>query len=304
MAMTKDEALLKAFRWENNEQDFDPSEGWSWEDVGVQPATLNGLVVDGLIKVVFKSNRYTKYSITDVGREIGNNLETIDKAGVEEAWETLEEDIDYDNLFSDIVGYGNIKELLTAVIQLEGQFHVLLLGPPAIAKTMFLNDIEGAMKSRAMFAIGSAMSKAGMWDKLAMDKPDVLLITELEKMAVYDIPGLLSLMEGGRIVRTKVNRELDLVIPCKVIADANRKTLLPIELLSRFSVQTLAPYNEQDFKKVVFNVLTRREGIEEQDALEIASSLVGRISDVRQAVRVARLSKLLGVRKSIELTIG
>jgi hypothetical protein len=39
--------------------------GWTWYDVRAYPATLMRLVVDGIIRVNFKSNSQTCYLLTD-----------------------------------------------------------------------------------------------------------------------------------------------------------------------------------------------------------------------------------------------
>jgi len=54
---------------------------------------------------------------------------------------------------------------------------------------------------------------------------------------------------------------------------------------------------------VVRGMLVRREGITTAIAEEIADQLDGRTHDVRDAVRVARLSSDLGVKRAIELLI-
>ena len=47
-----------------------------------------------------------------------------------------------DDIFEDIIGHDGIKELLTAALLAQGPVHVLLAGPPALAKSLFLWDIE------------------------------------------------------------------------------------------------------------------------------------------------------------------
>jgi Holliday junction DNA helicase RuvB len=122
-------------------------------------------------------------------------------------------------------------------------------------------------------------------------------------MNAADTAGLLSIMEGGRLVRTKVGRELEFSIPVRVVAACNRLYGLSPELLSRFAVRKIQAYSRSDFLTVVKGVLVRREGLADTTAEEIASSLDGRTQDVRDAVRVARLTPQLGVQKAIELIL-
>ena len=94
----------------------------------------------------------------------------------------------------------------------EKPVHVLLTGPPALAKTIFLWDIEQAGGEKAIWLVGSATSKAGLWDLMAERQPQILLIDEMDKMNAADTAALLTMMEGGRLVRAKKGRELDLQI--------------------------------------------------------------------------------------------
>ena len=72
--------------------------------------------------------------------------------------------------------------------------HVLLAGPPALAKSLFLWDIEQVYGEQAIWLIGSATSKAGLWDLVAEHERRILLIDELDKMSAADTAALISLM--------------------------------------------------------------------------------------------------------------
>jgi Holliday junction DNA helicase RuvB len=300
------EALQRAVEFESTapKEEWD-NLGWSWQQVGVMPATLNKLIVKQLIKVSYQSVRYTQYKLTPLGKttfeEIKNAEWSKNPVSDVDSLEPIVELLSPEEMFADIIGYDDVKELLREVVLLDEQLHVLLAGPPAIAKTMFLNDIELALGTKAMWVVGSAASKAGVWDKIAERRPQVLLITELEKMAIGDTAGLLSLMEGGRLARVKVHRDMDVIVKVKIVADANRINYLPPELLSRFAVKKLEPYGPEDFQKVVKHVLVRREHLDEDAAARVALQLLGKTQDVRHAVRVGRLSKRVGVDKAIRL---
>jgi len=138
---------------------------------------------------------------------------------------------------------------------------VLLAGPPALAKTLFLWDIEQAAGEGAIWLVGSATSRAGLWDIVAERRPRVLLIDELDKMNAADTAALLSVMEGGRIVRAKKGRELNLSNPLWVVSATNRIEVLSPELRSRFAVRKLSAYSRSDYLDVVRGVLVRREKV-------------------------------------------
>jgi len=294
------ELLNEIARFEDShdmEKEF--KSGWSWRHVRIWPATLNRLFKDGYLDNVFKSNSYTGYRLAELGRAVATREETQTSEPLQFEKLSLTDD-----LFDDIIGHEEVKELLRACLLSEKPVHVLLAGPPALAKTLFLWDIERAAGEKAIWLVGSATSKAGLWDLVAERQPQILLIDELDKMNAADTAALLSMMEGGRIVRAKMGRELDLSHLLWVIAATNRLTGLSPELLSRFAVRSIQAYSRSDFLTVVRGVLIRREGVAPELSDEIARRLDGRTQDVRDAVRVARLSPQLGVEKAVRLLMG
>ena len=273
--------------------------GWSWRHVRIWPATLSRLFKDEYLENVFRSNSYTGYRLSELGRAMVAGGQDKDTDGTLQNQELALSD----DLFEDIIGHDDVKELLRASLLAEKPVHVLLVGPPALAKTLFLWDIERAAGEKAIWLVGSATSKGGMWDKIAERQSQIILIDELHTMNAVDTAGLLSIMEGGRMVRTKVGRELEFTIPVRVVAACNRLHGLSPELLSRFAVRKIQAYNRSDYLTVVKGVLVRREGIAKATAEEIARRLDGRTQDVRQAVNVARLVPQLGVERAIKLIL-
>jgi len=272
--------------------------GWRSRDVGVWPGTLNKLHLEGLIEDVYESNSYHGYKLTAKARAWLTGAS-------EQAPSQQEKSLEIPNdIFQDIIGHDEIKELLSACLAAERPVHVLLTGPPALAKSLFLWDIERVGGGRALWLVGSAISKAGLWDMVAGRQPEFLLVDELDKVNAPDTAALLSLMEGGRLVRAKKGRELNLKTALKVIAATNVVSRLSPELRSRFAIRRLSAYARDEFRTVVKGVLVRREGIEPSVAEEIAHRLDGRSQDVRDAVRVARLAPRLGVERAIALLMG
>jgi Holliday junction DNA helicase RuvB len=274
--------------------------GWSWRHVRIWPVTLSRLFKDGYLENVFRSNSFTGYRLTELGKKLaeGAKEEVLNATTPDEILGLSE------NLFEDIIGHDEVKELLKASLMAEKPVHVLLTGPPALAKTLFLWDIEQAGGEKAIWLVGSATSKAGLWDLIAERHPQILLIDELDKMNAADTAALLTMMEGGRLVRAKKGRELDLHNPLWVIAASNRMDILSPELRSRFAIRRLNPYDRAEFLTVVKGVLARRENLSPELADEIAQNLDGRSQDVRDAIRVARLAPQLGVAKAVRLLLG
>lgn len=271
--------------------------GWRCRDVGLWPGTLAKLRMQGLIEDVYESNSYHGYQLTEKAKLMlaaePAHAETHQEQKIEVP----------DDIFEDIISHDEVKELLHACLVADKPVHVLLTGPPALAKTLFLWDIERVAGEKALWLVGSAISKAGLWDLIAERQPQVLLIDELDKVNAADTAALLSIMEGGRMVRAKKGRELDTRVDVRVVAATNVESRLSPELRSRFAIRRLTAYNRGDFLMVVRGVLIRREGASADVAEEIAKRLDGRTQDVRDAVRVARLAPTLGVEKAIELLL-
>ena len=289
------ELLIEIAKFEESNNMDEMRMGWSWRHVRIWPATLSRLFKDGYLENVFRSNSYTGYRLSDLGKQL------VAGAKAEESEDASNEPIPADGLFGDIIGHNEVKELLMACLLAEKPVHILLAGPPALAKSLFLWDIERAAGERAIWLVGSATSKAGLWDIVSERRPQVVLIDELDKMNAGDTAALLSMMEGGRLVRAKKGRELDLSNPLRVIAASNRLNVLSPELRSRFAIRKLVAYSRNDYLTVVRGVLMSHENLEEELAEEIAHRLDGLSQDVRDAVRVARLAPQLGVDMAIKL---
>jgi len=271
--------------------------GWRSRDVGVWPGTLTKLRMEGLVEDIYESNTYHGYRLSKKARAM---LLTGEPSHPVPQYQKLQIP---DDIFQDIIGHDDVKELLRACLAAEKPVHVLLTGPPALAKTLFLWEIERVGGERAVWLVGSATSKAGLWDLVAERQPEVLLIDELDKMNAADTAALLSIMEGGRLVRAKKGRQLDTKVEVKVVAATNVESRLSPELRSRFAIRRLGVYSREEFRRVVTGVLIRRESIESPLAEEIAQRLNGRSQDVRDAVRVARLAPSLGVERAIGLLL-
>ena len=70
-----------------------------------------------------------------------------------------------EGLFEHIVGYAHIKRLFRMALESDSTTHILLSGPPATAKTMFLVSLLRHMKN-AYFIDGGNATKAGIIDYL------------------------------------------------------------------------------------------------------------------------------------------
>ena len=262
--------------------------GFEWFAIPAPVQTLNQLVVDSLLvtgglRGTLKSNSSTYYKLKDpeLVRECLKELEEI-SAGAEEG------EIPND-LFDFILGQDAIKNLLWKSIHSEEPVHVLLVGPPASSKSMFLGELARLPFSR--FTLGGGTSKAGLADFLLEFRPKYLIIDEIDKMERAEESILLSLMESGIIARLKKRmREIE-KMRTWVFAAANRDERIWPELKSRFFTVRLTEYSEADFISISRAVLISREKVNTDLANYIASSLARHTRDVREAIHLGRLCK-------------
>jgi holliday junction DNA helicase RuvB len=95
-----------------------------------------------------------------------------------------------------IVGYEGIKRTFLRSLNSKEPVHILLVGPPGQAKTLFLKCIlEAYGPTKAFFTVGGNASKSGMIDVLFDMQPNYLLIDEIEHLKSEYQTMLLSLME-------------------------------------------------------------------------------------------------------------
>src|SRR5919197_2876542 len=88
-----------------------------------------------------------------------------------------------DDFFEYIIGYNDIKKFLRMSINTEEPIHILLIGPPASAKTMFIKSMMMKLNNN-YFTDGRNSTKAGMLEYIFDNKPKYLLI--VDKMSTKD----------------------------------------------------------------------------------------------------------------------
>ena len=122
-----------------------------------------------------------------------------------------------DTMFQDIVGYDNIKRLFRMTLDSNSNSHILLTGPPASAKTMFLMSLLQHLKN-SYFVDGGNATKAGLIDYLFENQPRYLLIDEIDKSVPKHQTFLLNLMETGIISETKYRKTRESKMDISVFA--------------------------------------------------------------------------------------
>lgn len=263
--------------------------GWEWWEVGVSPQRLNKLVLEGIIKITYKSRSSTVYRLVDFDA-VKEYIETREE--IKMSYRPEKKRIDPNELFKYIVGYDDIKEVLRMLLKSEKPVHCLMVGTPASGKTLFLEDIYNAYDD-AEFVIGSEASSIGILKLIKERRPSILLIDEIDKILKgEDLSTLLSVMEGGKVRRVKGDEITDMEqIDVKVIAAGNSDKKMPQELKSRFGFRFyLKPYRKEQFIEICKNYLSNFEGIDEELAEYIGEKVWNELDrDIRTARSIARL---------------
>jgi Holliday junction DNA helicase RuvB len=192
--------------------------------------------------------------------------------------------------FNNIIGHNDIKKILNNAIHSKKPIHILLVGPQASAKTMFLLNISRLFKE-SLFVVGSNTTKAGLLSRLFELRPKFLLVDEVEKMSYQDQIALLHLMETGIISETKANKTRQMQLTSWVFASANSCENITQALLSRFLILQIKEYTFEEFKEIVVITL-KNENIEENTAVCIAEKLWNEFKskNVRDAIKIGRLA--------------
>ena len=197
--------------------------------------------------------------------------------------------LEYD-LFDSIVGYDDIKKLFQLSFGSQRPIHILLVGPPASAKTLFM---LGCMKlDRSYFTLGTHSTKSGMVDYLFEKRPRYLIIDEIEHMSIRDQTALLSLMETGIIAETKHMKTRTTQLKTWVFATSNQTNHMLTPLLSRFMVLHFKQYKYENFLDISIHMLAQ-EGITKDVANEVAAQVWQKMKskDIRDCIKIAHLAK-------------
>lgn len=193
-------------------------------------------------------------------------------------------------LFSNIIGHTDVKRIFSLAINSSKPVHILLVGPPASAKTLFM--LECMKLERSYFTLGSSSSKSGMLDYLFEKRPRFLIIDEIEHMGIKDQTALLSLMETGILSETKFQKTRNTQLKTWVFATSNGTERMLTPLLSRFISFHFKQYKFEAFCDVASHILLQ-EGVEIQLASKIAKEVWKTLKskDIRDCVKIGRLAK-------------
>lgn len=281
--------IEKAVDIEDDGEDY-----WRLEDVGCMTGQITKLKSAGIVETYHSSsNRANYYNLTDL-EAVKQSLEEVEQE-IETADDTVE--FDWSEVeppqFDNVVGLENTRFIIRRALQSQEQVNILLSGPPALAKSVILRDVEKAVP-KTVWAYGGETSSAGLIDKLFSSKPQLVIIDEIDEVGSDYYSILESLGEGGYVSETKFGKDRELQLRnCKVFAAANNPEKLPPAIRSRFTILEMEQYDRDDFLQVVENVLVDQEEIGRDMAEKIAVKVYEEYGsdDIRDAVRLARMAQ-------------
>jgi Holliday junction DNA helicase RuvB len=191
-----------------------------------------------------------------------------------------------DTKFDGIVGYDNIKRLFKIVLESESTTHILLTGPPASAKTMFLQSLLQHLK-KSYFIDGGNATKAGIIDYLFENRPRYLLVDEIDKLEPKDRTFLLNLLETGILTETKYGKTREKQMETSVFATCNDPRKLSSPLQSRFFVVEIESYTYNEFHQITARLLHHHGKI----SRTIADAVWFTSRNLRDCVRIGKLAR-------------
>jgi replication-associated recombination protein RarA len=189
------------------------------------------------------------------------------------------------NEFSNIHGYDDIKDIVKRALDVEDNYNLLFIGPPASAKTLFLLGILDMRKEGVYFDGSNTTNR--ILDVLEEERAKIICIDELDKMPRTFQNQLLTFMESGRVKIDQQRKQYDFEIKgAKVFATCNEINRLSKPLQSRFRKLFLPKYTEEQFLEVSVKVLPK---VEENMARYIGFTVFRSGGDIRDVMSVGKL---------------
>jgi MoxR-like ATPase len=198
-----------------------------------------------------------------------------------------------ERFFSEIVGYSSIKKLLMRSLISKEPVNILLTGPSASSKTIFLLEMMKGLND-AYFIDGVGSSGVGVVDYL-FDHPSTkyLLIDEIDKMKKSDQAALLNVMETGILSSTKIRKTRERKMRLWIFATSNNLEKISKPLKSRFLVFYLPEYTYPEFMEIAIKLLYDRYNISTETASKIAERVWNELGskDIRDILKIGKLVK-------------
>ena len=264
-----------------------------WWEVRVWQKVLDRLTVDGLLQRLEGAS----YVVVDaqavlrgIARFEGEQREAEDRIRQNPGAPVAPPPGAPRDLFSEIIGFEQVKRRLLLALGSPdpADGHALLYGPPATAKSLFMEAL--ASLPGAVYRFADGMSRAGIRRYLLDERPPYLVIDEFDKFSPEDDTVLLEFLERQRVSQLVTGRNRDEAVNIRVYAAANNISRVRPELLSRFDKIRFAEYTLEEFRQIAHQYLVRR-GTDPGVAELIAAEVAVKTRDIRDARRIAGRSR-------------
>lgn len=195
-----------------------------------------------------------------------------------------------DELFNPIVGYDDVKERFKRSLSTGSvRQSILLIGPPASAKTIFLEEV--ARLKGVVRISGRATSQAGFEDRI-VERPNFIIIDEFDELDGDVLSVLLNYQDPRQDFSITKSGKMDTIEDKPpIFASANSTRGIPAPNLDRFWKFTFSKYTDDEFRRICQNLLPRDFEVDEELSVYIADELrnFNENSTVRDAERIAEV---------------
>jgi replication-associated recombination protein RarA len=235
-----------------------------------------------------------KPSIGPAFEEVAQTFEELAPTSEETTEQTETPELETEEeFFDEIVGYNDIKKImLKCLIKSDTEpIHVILDGPPASAKSLFLLQMNSRLEN-SYYADCTNTTGPGIVKYLIEHDVNYLFLDEVEKMNRDEQNVLLNVMETGILTSTKVKQTRTKKMNLSIYATTNDIDAISKPFRSRFLEFSLPEYTEEEFKEIAIKLLNMRYGHDEELALKVADTVWNKIEskDVRDMLQIGKLS--------------
>jgi len=240
-------------------------------------------IVQGAGELIFDKDN-------DLGiNEFGSQTEQIFHGNEQQS---VRQKLSDEEIFSEIQGYNDIKKLMMRCILSPEPIHVVLDGPPASGKTLFLLSMQKRLYN-SYFVDCTNATGPGMIDYLFKHDVKYLLLDEVKKMSKSDQNVLLNVLETGVLTSTKVKKTERKKMKLSVFATTNDIDAISKPFRSRFVELSLPSYTYEGFCNIAVELLGNRYEHTEEISVKIADTVWNKIKskDVRDILSIGKLSK-------------
>lgn len=236
-------------------------------------------------------------------REIVENYDSVFKSTIHT--------LDKNELFKNVIGLDEIKDILMNAIYAEEPVHILLIGKPGCGKSLILESIVETFPNISLWIDTVTSSGIGAVESIILmgQRLRFLVLDEVEEFSRRDRNAFLNLMARGSISRKLADRNIELrglktwvFMTCN---DLDKLQKYHRKFLSRCEVVEVPELDYSRFVHVAGKRLQKEAGIDNQEiGMYVAARTFhefGEKTDMRRAIRIARMCHSHALRNNISI---